>query len=1613
MALGRHLVSSLSDVADDGPLSLCVQDLQLQLQVFEQETDGLKTLVSTGREVRVLVRAMNALLGVMGLLDDQPTREAWYGRLLLERDERMQKWEMEMTEEGWVAGYLSEDDAVQILTLLKSDVETCGELLTPREVDVMARVYDEVSQHFGVVTVTTPDWFVTTETEWPRAAKSVVDGGEEACVRNVYTWSQLHHPRIRNFYGACHVGEPFVVHENCSVLDKTTATWSNFLGCAHALRYLHEMNLAYADLSMYSEHLLFSESSKSGVVSGMGLVQQEPANEASDIRMFGLAILKLLERPRCPGDNGIIKNKFPHSKPSFFGNDEWKLVQYMSVSSTETSITMEGIVHRIQGLVHKPCTPKDPVASTTVADVGLYTIPSLGYTVNYAIQEASRLCNALPAFRDVNGPLYDRLRNLYDQMRSTLTPLPTRMVENFSMILIRFIDALTKREDHSIDVTQTSVVSIGASRTLAGKNYSIHRDIDRFLLESPSFSGSGKVHRWQPKWKVTYRQQRSVMDTLAEDPLLFLDQIDEELDQTEALTLLQFGATTIQNDTFDIKLGRHFLQQAQKISQGNNAVSDIFSRLHRHLSDHNCKSRLLQLAGTGSVAALILREQEAALQAANITDVNIKAEWTKRFEEERHDHIKGYEDLLVDEPLLIHELGDDRHQLEVLTKLKYGFEAHYHTLTPEELDSISGIYTLAVLHTGIVIGSIPHWFTTSGTHGQGMFPSSENLDGEEVCLRTMKNSTQLRHPSLRKIYGGCHVGIPFILVENCESVFAQGVSWPLLIGCAKGLSYIHEQGFGYEQLSLADLMKPKWEAKGVLSAVGLVHLNDTETCIASTSKDMFSFGLAIIEEIERFRSTVTSKAHQEYQADFLNSQPKFLTVAECQILQILCNSNGTEKNGMEAVIYKMELLAASEEKTDIPGDHKIVIDAGTYMVPIAGQTITKILAEIEGMCRDVESKCIHARFEDIYNQLESPPASFVNGFGQLLWSFLCYLDENESDEYDYLGSPENARSVEDSGNAFNFAIDRLILGTSSINADSSIHQWRSQMVNRRSNGFSLLMNKPGIEEKNHVDHSPSWLIPAYQVEIGEFIERGSFCTVYRGYWLGTDVAVKHHRPPPHYGTQETFKRQLDVWLSLNHENVTKLYGACNEGRLAFICELAEKGTLVSLAKTMGPSRIWRSLWRASLGLQYLHSNGIVHASLSGRKLLVTSSNEVKLSGFGFSELISNINYDVGRGSVRWKSPEYLSGSHPTFASDIFSFGMCILEVLTGTFPWGKKIPDEAVKYEVTTRRRLPPQPREMNDDEWNLVQQMCQFNPESRIGVDTVVHRLYSIYSSYVGVHQAGSHVMPSFAKASGTPKWFLPSYQVVLRDHIADGSFAAVYRGEWFGTDVVIKKALDAENQMQFRREANLWFTLNHDNIIKLYGACSEDRPYFVCERATSGTIVSFLKGKKKLDVWKAIWQAALGLQHLHELGIVHGDLKGNNILVCSEGKVKLADFGLSFVAKTEKAEMGALGAYQWKAPECLLGCRPTFASDIFSFGMCVIEAITGDYPWGTLKDPVVRYQVATEKLLPPRTYNFSDIEWELVRRACCYEPHLRINAGAVANLAHWIYESFWESNE
>ncbi|KAF1323199.1 Serine/threonine protein kinase, partial [Globisporangium splendens] len=253
---------------------------------------------------------------------------------------------------------------------------------------------------------------------------------------------------------------------------------------------------------------------------------------------------------------------------------------------------------------------------------------------------------------------------------------------------------------------------------------------------------------------------------------------------------------------------------------------------------------------------------------------------------------------------------------------------------------------------------------------------------------------------------------------------------------------------------------------------------------------------------------------------------------------------------------------------------------------------------------------------------------------------------------------------------------------------------------------------------------------------------------------------------------------------------------------------------------------------------------------------------------------------------------------------------------------------------------------------------------------------------------------------------WFVPPYNVECdQTPFARGAFGAAYHGRMNGADVVIKRMRDDDDgaKAQFMQEVQVWGELRHPHVLPFLGACHIGKLFFVCEYATNGTLPTFLRRhNNRKSTWERLYEVALGLQCLHGRHIIHGDLKGNNLLVGADGKVKLADFGLSRIVASSSTlrPVERLGAPRWRSPEVLRGHAISKASDVFSFAMCIVEAVTGEYPWGTtLSDEVVMRNIEHGTPLP-RPSGFSDAQWRLVTRMTAALPADRASIASVVQM-------------
>jgi len=162
-----------------------------------------------------------------------------------------------------------------------------------------------------------------------------------------------------------------------------------------------------------------------------------------------------------------------------------------------------------------------------------------------------------------------------------------------------------------------------------------------------------------------------------------------------------------------------------------------------------------------------------------------------------------------------------------------------------------------------------------------------------------------------------------------------------------------------------------------------------------------------------------------------------------------------------------------------------------------------------------------------------------------------------------------------------------------------------------------------------------------------------------------------------------------------------------------------------------------------------------------------------------------------------------------------------------------------------------------------------------------------------------------------------------------------------------------DDEIRERFAREARSLARIRHNNIVTVYDyGIAGDHAYIAMEYISGTTLAQFLKKNGPLDGVKAealFAQIGSALRYIHKLGIVHRDVKPDNILIDEEGHFRLTDFGLAHLVDGDHmTQQGAsLGTPAYMAPELIEGAPSTASADIFSFGVTLYEALTGISPF------------------------------------------------------------------
>lgn len=198
--------------------------------------------------------------------------------------------------------------------------------------------------------------------------------------------------------------------------------------------------------------------------------------------------------------------------------------------------------------------------------------------------------------------------------------------------------------------------------------------------------------------------------------------------------------------------------------------------------------------------------------------------------------------------------------------------------------------------------------------------------------------------------------------------------------------------------------------------------------------------------------------------------------------------------------------------------------------------------------------------------------------------------------------------------------------------------------------------------------------------------------------------------------------------------------------------------------------------------------------------------------------------------------------------------------------------------------------------------------------------------------------------------------YEVV--DKVGSGGMADVYnaRDLRLNRNVAIKVlkqeySNDAKFVAKFRGEAQSVAGLSHPNIVNVYDVEDDENLHYIVMELVEGiTLKKFIERKGRLEINEAIGigiQIAQGMEEAHKNGIIHRDIKPQNIIISKEGKVKVTDFGIAKAATSNTITSNAMGSVHYISPEQARGGYSDEKSDIYSLGVTIYEMLSGRVPF------------------------------------------------------------------
>uniref|UniRef100_A0A7N8YH23 Tyrosine-protein kinase n=1 Tax=Mastacembelus armatus TaxID=205130 RepID=A0A7N8YH23_9TELE len=538
------------------------------------------------------------------------------------------------------------------------------------------------------------------------------------------------------------------------------------------------------------------------------------------------------------------------------------------------------------------------------------------------------------------------------------------------------------------------------------------------------------------------------------------------------------------------------------------------------------------------------------------------------------------------------------------------------------------------------------------------------------------------------------------------------------------------------------------------------------------------------------------------------------------------------------------------------------------------------------------------------------------------------------------------------------------------------------LVGRNNQGADVCLS-PSLHKQN-ISQMVFHKIRKEDLTINESLGQGTFTKIFCGVRkeLGDygeihqiDVVIKI-LDKAHRNYSESFFEAASMMSQLSHKHLLLNYGVCVCGdENMMVQEYGKFGSLDTYLKK-NKSSVYIT-WKLEVAKQlawamhYLEEKNLIHGNVCAKNVLLIREEDRKTGSLPFIKLsdpgisITVLPREVLVERIPWVPPECIENpQNLSLATDKWGFGTTLWEICSGgdkplsTLDCSKK----NLFYE--DRHQLPaPKWTELA----NLINSCMDYEPSHRPSFRAIIRDLNSLFTPDYEL-LVESDMVPNRTRGFGFP-WASENQEptqfeerhLIFLKQLGKGNFGSVEMCRYdplqdsTGEVVAVKKLQHStdEHLRDFEREIEILKSLHHENIVKYKGVCysaGRRNLRLIMEYLPYGSLRDYLtKHKDHFDSKKLMLYASQickGMDYLGTKRYVHRDLATRNILVESEMRVKIGDFGLTKVLPQDKdyytvREPGESPIF-WYAPESLVESKFSVASDVWSFGVVLYELFT-----------------------------------------------------------------------